>query len=105
MKEFGSVILELGKNVEKNDNLSLLKLFRSKERYKSIEALLDLYEDTPIKVVLQGLGEIELKLGNDIEKGQKKNIMTIFAYDERAKPIEIENEAKAGDNIIMRMFT
>ena len=105
MKEFGSTILELGKDVAKKDNLSLLKLFRSKERYKSIEALMDLDENASIKVVLHGLGEIDLKLGNDIKKGQKKNIMTLFAYEERAKPIEIENEAKAGDNIIMRMFS
>ena len=103
MEKFADVELKLGKDINKGDNESLQTLFRSAERYKHIEVLTSADEDADINVVLEGLGEINLKLGDDMEKGQQKTIMTLFWYMERAKPIEIQRDAKAGESVVINM--
>jgi hypothetical protein len=103
MEEFGNVELVLGKDINKGDHESLQTLFRSAERYKRIEVFTSADEDANIKVVLEGLGETDLKLGDDMEKGQQKTIMTLFWYVERAKPIEMKRDAKAGESVIINM--
>ena len=47
-------------------------MFESAERYKRMELLVSADEDTNIKVILEELGEADLKLGDDIEKETKK---------------------------------
>jgi len=103
MEKFASVELKLGKDIKKGDKESLQTLFRSAERYKRIEVLTSADEDANIKVVLEGLGEADLKLGDDMEKGQQKTIMTLFWYVERAKPIEMNRDAKAGESVVINM--
>lgn len=104
MENFTSCTLKLGKDIKKGNKESLQTLFRSAERYQRMEVLKDADEDTSIKVVLEGLGEIDLKLGNDMEKGKQKTIMTLFWFEERAKPIVMNKDAKAGESVAIDMF-
>jgi hypothetical protein len=93
----------LGKDVKKGDQESLQTLFHSMERYRPITLLTSAAEDANLRVVLQGLGATELKLGDDMRKGQVKTIMTLFWYAERAKPIEMKHKARAGKIIPIDM--
>ena len=78
MEKFAQVELMLKKNVRKGDKESLLSLFSSLERFKSMDILIDEEENSSIKVVLEDLGEVNLDVGDDMEKGQRKTIMTLF---------------------------
>ena len=60
-------------------------------------------EDTTIRVALEGLGETDLKLGDDMEKGQQKTIMTLFWFVERAKLIPMKKDAKKDDSVLINM--
>jgi hypothetical protein len=104
MKKFVNVELRLGKSVKKGDKESLLSLFSVAERFKRMQVLANADEDTIIKVVLEGLGEANLKLGNDMEKGQQKAIMTLFWYSERSKPFEMMTNVRAGESITINMW-
>jgi len=103
MKKFASVTIKLGKDIKKGDQESLQTLFHSAERYQRMEVLTDADEDTDIRVTLEGLGEIDLKLGDDMEKGQQKTIMTLFWFVERAKPILMKRDAKKGETLLINM--
>lgn len=103
MVKFASVKLILGKGVKKGDQESLQTLFHSVERYRPITLLASAAEDTNIRVVLEGLGATDLKLGDDMEKGQVKTIMTLFWFAERAKPIEMKRKAKSGKVVVITM--
>ena len=104
MEKFASIELRLNKSVRKGDRESLLSLFSSAERFKHMEVLTNADEGTNIKVVLEGLGEADLKLGDDMEKGQKKTIMTLFWYSERSKPIEMKRNAESGENVTVNLW-
>jgi hypothetical protein len=104
MEKFASAELKLHRGVNKGDKGSLLSLFGVSERFKPMEILTGAEEGSKIKVILEGLGEADLKLGQDMEKGQKKTIMTLFAYDERSKPIDITKAAEAGANVTVNMW-
>jgi hypothetical protein len=104
MEKFASVELKLGKDIKKGDKESLQTLFNSAERYKRMEVLTGADEDTNIKVILEGLGEIDLKLGDDMDKGQRKTIMTLFWFLERSKLIEMKRDAKEGEKVAIKMF-
>ena len=54
-------------------------------------------------VALEGLGEVDLKLGADKEQGQNKTIMTLFDCSERSKPIEMNGDAELGASITVNM--
>ena len=101
---FGSVELKLNKSVNKGDKESLLTLFDADDRFKPIEILADAEEETTVKVILEGLGDIDLKLGADMEKGSKKTIMTLFWFVERSKTIEMQRNAEAGENVILKIL-
>jgi hypothetical protein len=103
MINFASVDLKLGKDVEKGDRESLQTLFRSEERYRRMVLQADAEEDAEVKVVLGGLGSAGLKLGDDMEKGQEKTIMTLFWFAERDKPIEMKKNAKKGSIVSIDM--
>jgi hypothetical protein len=103
MEKFGSVELKLNKNVKKGDRESLLSLFSADDRFKPIEVLTDAEEDSSVKVTLEGLGEADLKLGADMEKGRKKTIMTLFWFVERSKLMEMQRDAAAGESIVMNI--
>jgi hypothetical protein len=103
MMKFGSVKLVLGKDVNKGDHESLQTLFHSEERYHRILVLASAEEDANVRVVLGGLGATDLKLGDDMEKGQQKTIMTLFWFAERAKLIEMKKKAKAGTTVTIDM--
>lgn len=104
MEKFINAELQLKKDVKKGDEESLLSLFNVAERFKHMEVRKDADEGTDIKVILEDLGEVDLKLGADMKKGQKKTIMTLFWYDERSKPIKIKRNAKAKENIIINIW-
>jgi hypothetical protein len=104
MENFGSVQLKLNKSVKKGDGESLLSLFDADDRFKPIEILTDAEEETSVKVILEGLGEADLKLGADMEKGNKKTIMTLFWFVERSKNIEMQRNAAAGENITLKIM-
>jgi len=104
MEKFANTVLILGKSVKKGDKESLLSLFDVPERFKRMEVLTNADEGASIKVVLEGLGEADLKLGDDMEKGQQKTIMTLFWYSERIKTFEIKRGVKAGDSVDIKMF-
>ena len=103
MVKFASVKLILGKDVNKGDQESLQTLFHSAERYRRLPLLTSANEDANVRVVLRGLGVTDLKLGDDMEKGQIKTIMTLFWFAERAKLIEMKRKAKAGQSVTMDM--
>jgi hypothetical protein len=104
MEKFAGVNIALGKDIKSGDKESLQTLFESAERYKRMELLVGADEDTNIKVVLEGLGEADLKLGDDMEKGDQKTIMTLFWFLERDKPITIKRDAKKGEMIALEFF-
>jgi hypothetical protein len=103
MVKFASVKLILGKDVKKGDKESLQTLFHSAERYRRMPLLTSANEDASVRVVLKGLGAADLKLGDDMEKGQIKTIMTIFWFAERAKLIEMKRKAKEGESVTIDM--
>ncbi len=104
MEKFGSVQLKLNVDVKKGSKESLLSLFDADDRFKPIEVLTDAEEDSGVKVVLEGLGEADLKLGADMQKGRKKTIMTLFWFVERSKPIEIERDATRGETVNINIY-
>ncbi len=93
----------LGKDVKKGDQESLQTLFHSAERYRRMTLLAGAEEGSAVRVALQGLGAIDLKLGDDMERGDVKTIMTLFWFEERAKPIEMKKKARAGQVITINM--
>jgi hypothetical protein len=104
MEDFGITELKLNKTVKKGDKESLLSLFDVDDRFKPIEVLVNAVEESPVKVMLEGLGEAELLLGADMDKGQKKTIMTLFWFNERNKPIEMTRNAEAGEHVTMHLL-
>lgn len=104
MEKFGSAELRLNKNVKKGSKESLLTLFDADDRFKPIEVLANADEETSVRVVLEGFGEANLKLGADMEKGRKKTIMTLFWFAERSKPIEMQRDAAQGAPIVMNIY-
>jgi hypothetical protein len=104
MEKFTSADLTLVKSVKSGTKESLLSLFSVVERYKRMKVLLNADEGTTIRVVFEGLGEADLKLGADMEQGKFKTIMTLFDYRERSKPIEMNGEAEAGASITVNMW-
>ena len=99
MEKFIESELRINKDVKKGDEESLLSLFGTAERFKQMEVLKDSDEDAVVKVVLDDLGKIDLKLGADMERGRRKTIMTLFWFSERSKPIKMQRDAKANENI------
>lgn len=104
METFGSVQLKLHKSVKKGDKENLLSLFDADDRFKPIEVLTDAEEETSVKMILEKLGEIDLKLGADMEKGSKKTIMTLFWFAERSKNMEMQRDAQAGEIITLKIM-
>jgi hypothetical protein len=103
MLKFSSVKLILGKDIDRGDQESLQTLFHSAERYRRLVVMANAEEGTNIRVTLQGLGTTDLKLGDDMERGQMKTIMTLFWFEERAKLIEMKRRAKAGKRVTVNM--
>jgi hypothetical protein len=104
MEKFGSVELKLNKNVKKGDKENLLSLFDADDRFKPIEVLQNAEEEETVKVVLEGLGEADLKLGADMPKGRKKTIMTLFWFVERSKPIDMLKDAQTGEKVSINLY-
>ena len=104
MELFATNELILAKNVNKGDKESLLSLFSAGDRFKTMPVQIDAVEESTVRVSLEGLGEIDLKLGDDMEKGQKKTIMTLFWFNERSKTIEMMRDAQAGDHVTINIF-
>lgn len=104
MIKFTSAKLRLGKDVNKGDKESLQTLFHSAERYRRMTLMASADEDTAVRVALKGLGAIDLKLGDDMERGQVKTVMTLFWFEERAKLIEMKRKARAGKSITIDMM-
>lgn len=104
MELFMTNELKLKIDVKKGDKVNLLSLFSAGDRFKPAPVLIDADENEVVRVSLEGLGDIELKLGDDMEKGQKKTIMTLFWFEERSKPITILKDARAGDKVSINMY-
>ncbi len=96
MEKFASIDLKLNKNVKKGEKESLSTLFNFQDRVKRMEVLLDMDEGDIVKADVEGLGETELALGNFMEKGQKKTIMTLFWLPEKTKLFEMNKDAAVG---------
>jgi hypothetical protein len=104
MEKFIQAELKLSKDVKKGAKECLISLFSFEERIKHMKVLTDLDEGQAVKVILEGLGETELNLGNDMEKGDRKTIMTLFWMPEKSKLFEMKRDAKAGENIAVNML-
>ena len=104
MEKFAQVELRLSRDVHKGEKASLLTLFNPEERFKSMDVLLDKAENTSVKVDLEGLGDVVLDLGNDMEKGQRKTIMTLFWFGQRSKLFDVESDADAGTKIQITLW-
>jgi hypothetical protein len=104
MELFMTNELVLKMNVKKGDKENLLSLFSAEARFKPAPVLIDAEEDTSVRVSLEGLGEIDLKLGDYMEKGQKKTIMTLFWFSERSKPITMMKDAQARDPVKINIY-
>ena len=85
MEKFIEAELRLKKDIKKGDEETLLSLFSTAERFKQMEVLKNSEEDSIVKVILDDLGEIDLKLGADMERGRKKTIMTYLFKPENIK--------------------
>ncbi|MDD5701112.1 MAG: hypothetical protein PHU23_03590, partial [Dehalococcoidales bacterium] len=90
MEKFAEIKLSLEKDVKKGDKESLLSLFSVMDRFKRMEVLKDAEANTPVTVILEGLGQAELKLGDDMEQGMQRTIMTLFWFVERSKLMEMQ---------------
>jgi len=104
MEKFASIDLKLNKSVRRGEEESLLSLFSVGDRFKRMEVLTNADEGMSVRVVLEGLGEADLKLGDDLEKGQQRSIMTLFWYPERLKPIVMERNAQEGESVTITMW-
>ena len=104
MELFMTNELNLKMDIKKGDKENLLALFSAGDRFKSAPVLIDAQEDEIVRVSLEELGDIDLKLGDDMEKGQKKTIMTLFWFEERSKPITITKDARAGDTVKISIY-
>jgi hypothetical protein len=104
MDKFANIELKLKKSVTKGEKNTLLTLFSANERFKHLEVLIDAEEGTKLKVVLESLGEAEFLLGDDMDKGQKKTVMTLFWFSEKSKPIEVKRDAEAGESITLSIW-
>ena len=104
MDKLANIELKLKRSVKKGDKGTLLTLFNANERFKHMEVLIDSEEGTNLKVILEGLGEVDLQLGDDMDKGQKKTVMTLFWFSEKSKPIEVKRDAEAGENITINIW-
>jgi hypothetical protein len=104
MELFMTNELTLKMDIKKGDKENLLSLFSAGDRFKPARVLIDAEENESVRVSLEGLGEIDLKLGDDMEKGQKKTIMTLFWFEERSKPVTIKKDARAGDKVSINMY-
>ena len=104
MEKFTSVEFKLNRNVKKGDKESLFSLFSLEDRIKRMEALIDMEEGESVRLVIEGLGETNLKLGNDMEKGDQKTIMTLFWFPEKTQPIEMQRDATAGETVKVTMW-
>jgi hypothetical protein len=104
MELFMTNELKLKMDVKKGDKENLLALFSAADRFKPAQVLIDAQENESVRVSLEGLGDIDLKLGDDMEKGQKKTIMTLFWFEERSKPISIMKDAQAGDKVVINIY-
>ncbi len=104
MRKLASVKCKLSKYINKGDQESLQTLFRSAERYRRMVLLASAEEGTNIRAILRGLGTVNLKLGDDMERGEIKSIMTLFWFEERAKLIEIKKKASAGKAVTIDMM-
>ena len=104
MELFMTNKLKLKTDIKKGDKENLLALFSAAERFNPAQVLLDAQENDTVKVSLEELGDIDLKLGDDMEKGKKKTIMTLFWFEERSKPITITKDARAGDTVIVNVY-
>jgi hypothetical protein len=96
MEKFAGIDLKLNKNIKKGDKESLSTLFNFQDRTKRMEVLLDMEEGDTVKAVVEGLGETDLALGNFMEKGQKKTIMTLFWLPEKTSLFDMKKDAPAG---------
>ena len=99
MNIFASIELTLNKNIKKGEEESLTSLFNFRDRVKRMEVLLDMEEGQTVKAVVEGLGETELALGNFMEKGQKKTIMTLFWLPEKTRLFQMTRDAAAGEKV------
>jgi hypothetical protein len=82
----------------------LLSLFSVLDRFKRMEVLKNAAENTPVKVVMEGLGQAELKLGDTMEQGIRRTIMTLFWFEERSKLMEMQRDASKGEVITLSLF-
>ena len=103
MELFMTNELNLKMDVKKGDKENLLSLFSAGDRFKPAQVLIDAQEDEIVRVSLEELGDIDLKLGDDMEKGQKKTIMTLFWFEERSKPITMLKDAQEGEPVKIEM--
>jgi len=83
MEKFAVIALRLKKSVKKGEVYNLITLFSADERFKRMDVLTNANEGDTIKIVLESLGEIALSLGDDMEKGQLKTLMTLFWFSEK----------------------
>jgi hypothetical protein len=104
MEKFAGTVLPLEKNIKKGDKESLLSLFSVQDRFKRMEVLQNADENTPVKVVLEGLGQAELKLGDDMEPGMQRTIMTLFWFVERSRLMVMQKDASKGEKITLNLF-
>jgi hypothetical protein len=104
MQELAKDTFRLKKDVQKGDKESLQTLFDDAERLKHMEVLSHVEQDTTVRVVLEGIGEVDLEIGAELKKGQKKTIMTLFHYPVRATLFSVSKNAKAGQNVPLKIF-
>lgn len=104
MEKFADIKLSLEKDVKKGEKESLLSLFSVMDRFKRMEVLKDAEANTPVTVILEGLGQVELKLGDDMERGMQRSIMTLFWFEERSKLMEMQKDASRGEVINLNLF-
>jgi hypothetical protein len=104
MEKFAGIEMKLAKNVKKGTSENLLSLFSFKDRITPMDVLLDIDEPGMVTVEVVGFGEVDLALGNDMEKGMNKTIMTLFWHDQKSKDFKMEKDGAAGEKVLVNLW-
>ena len=96
MTIFSKLDLKIKKSVAAGSSESLLSLFDAQERFKKSVIQCAACEGALINLQIGDLGELNLKIGADMTEGSRKNIMTLFWYEEKVKTFELKNNLDRG---------
>ena len=95
--------LRLSKSVHTGEQECLMTLFDSTSRFRYFELRESLLEGDRVTLLIGPIGSVTLRVGSDMNTGQKKTLMTSFWYAERIQPFEIRRDFAVGDELTIEI--